>query len=45
MYSVRSCSFLVLLLRRQVEDRLAREEWTLEWLTSSDIWIVSWKWK
>lgn len=25
------CSFLALLLRRQVEDRLARKEWTLEW--------------
>ena len=25
------CSFLALLLRKQLEDRLARKEWKLEW--------------
>ena len=26
-----SCSFLALLLRKQLEDRLARKQWKLEW--------------
>ena len=26
-----SCSFLALLLRKQLEERLARKEWKLEW--------------
>ena len=25
------CSFLALLLRKELEDRLARKEWKLEW--------------
>jgi hypothetical protein len=25
------CSFLALLLRKQLQDRLARKEWKLEW--------------
>ena len=25
------CSFLALLLRKQLEDRLARKQWKLEW--------------
>jgi len=27
------CSFLALLLRKELEDRLARKEWKLEWAT------------